>query len=47
MIRFQRALGPMAEVVGRLTHLDLPCLDPQCVSACKIDPYSGVIGVQF
>lgn len=29
MIRFQRALGPMAEVVSRLTHLDLPCLDPQ------------------
>ncbi len=29
MIRFQRALGPMAEVVSRLTHLDLPGLDPQ------------------
>lgn len=29
IIRFQRALGPMAEVVSRLAHLDLPCLDPQ------------------
>lgn len=29
MIRFQRALGPMAEVISRLAHLDLPCLDPE------------------
>lgn len=27
VIKFQRVLGPMAEVVGKLTHLDLPCLD--------------------
>lgn len=29
MIRFQRALGPMTEVVSRLTHLETPCLDAQ------------------
>ncbi len=27
VIKFQRVLGPMAEVVGKLTHLDLPCVD--------------------
>ena len=27
VILFQRVLGPMAEVAGRLTHLDLPCID--------------------
>jgi magnesium transporter len=27
VIRFQRALGPMAEVVGKFTHLELPCID--------------------
>lgn len=27
VILFQRVLGPMAEVVGKLTHLDLPCID--------------------
>ncbi|HJU03765.1 MAG TPA: CorA family divalent cation transporter [Nitrospiraceae bacterium] len=26
-IKFQRALGPMSEVVGKLPHLDLPCVD--------------------
>jgi magnesium transporter len=26
--RFQRLLGPMQEVVGRLEHHDLPCIDP-------------------
>lgn len=34
MIRFQRSLGPMTEVVNRLTHPDLPCLDP------RVSPYS-------
>ncbi len=29
LIRFRRLLGPMSEMVGRLTHLDLPCLDPE------------------
>lgn len=29
MIRFQRALGPMEEVIRRLAHVDLPCLDPE------------------
>lgn len=27
VIKFQRVLGPMGEVVGELTHLDLPCVD--------------------
>ncbi len=27
LIKFQRVLGPMEEVVGKLTHLDLPCVD--------------------
>jgi len=27
VIRFQRILGPMAEVVGKLTNLELPCID--------------------
>ncbi|NRP23223.1 Cobalt/magnesium transport protein CorA [Ensifer adhaerens] len=27
VIRFQRVLGPMGEVVGKLSHLDLPCID--------------------
>lgn len=27
LIRFRRAIGPMAEMAGRLVHLDLPCLD--------------------
>jgi magnesium transporter len=27
VIKFQRVLGPMSEVVGKLTHLDLPCVD--------------------
>lgn len=29
LIRFQRVMGPMAEVCTRLTHLDLPYLDPE------------------
>ncbi len=29
MIRFQRVLAPMSEVCGKLTHLDLPCLDSE------------------
>ena len=28
LIRFQRVLGPMSEVVSKLVHLDLPCIDP-------------------
>ncbi len=27
VIRFQRALGPMSDVAGKLSHLDLPCVD--------------------
>ncbi|MFK0206246.1 magnesium and cobalt transport protein CorA [Agrobacterium sp. NPDC090283] len=27
VIRFQRIVGPMAEVVGKLTNLELPCID--------------------
>ncbi|UIK03495.1 magnesium and cobalt transport protein CorA [Neorhizobium galegae] len=27
LIKFQRVLGPMSEVVGKLTNLDLPCVD--------------------
>jgi magnesium transporter len=27
VIKFQRVLGPMGEVVGKLTHLELPCVD--------------------
>jgi magnesium transporter len=27
VILFQRVLGPMTEVVGKLTHLELPCVD--------------------
>ena len=29
LIKFQRILGPTAELVGKLVHLDLPCLDPE------------------
>lgn len=29
MIRFQRVLGPMSEVCGKLVHLDLPCIDSE------------------
>ncbi|MFD2677065.1 magnesium and cobalt transport protein CorA [Camelimonas lactis] len=29
LIRFQRILGPMSEVCGKLAHLDLPSIDPQ------------------
>ncbi|WP_414899807.1 magnesium and cobalt transport protein CorA [Sphingomonas flavalba] len=29
LIRFQRSLGPMGEVAGRLVRLDLPCVDPE------------------
>ncbi|MFD1951920.1 magnesium and cobalt transport protein CorA [Sphingomonas arantia] len=28
LTRFQRVLGPMAEVAGKLVRLDLPCIDP-------------------
>ena len=27
VIKFQRVLGPMGEVAGKLTHLDLPCVN--------------------
>jgi magnesium transporter len=27
VIRFHRVLGPMSEVAGKLSHLDLPCVD--------------------
>lgn len=27
VIKFQRILGPMAEVAGKLSHLDMPCVD--------------------
>ncbi len=29
LIRFQRILGPMSEVCGKLTHLDMPGIDPE------------------
>ena len=29
IIRFQRVLGPMSEVCGKLVHLDLPCIDTE------------------
>jgi len=29
MIRFQRVLGPMSEVAGKIVRLDLPCIDPE------------------
>jgi len=29
IIRFQRTLGPMAEVCGKLVHLELPCIDAE------------------
>ncbi len=29
LVRFQRILGPMSELVGKLSHLELPCLDPE------------------
>jgi magnesium transporter len=29
VILFQRVLGPMLEVSGKLVHLELPCLDPE------------------
>ncbi|HEY4252268.1 MAG TPA: magnesium/cobalt transporter CorA [Roseomonas sp.] len=28
LTRFQRILGPMAEVCGKLTRLEMPCIDP-------------------
>jgi magnesium transporter len=28
LIKFQRILGPTSELVGKLVHLNLPCLDP-------------------
>lgn len=29
LIRFQRVLGPMTEVCGKLVHIDLPCVDQE------------------
>ena len=29
LTKFQRVLGPMAEVSGKLVRLDLPCIDPE------------------
>ncbi len=29
LVRFQRILGPMGELVSKLSHLELPCLDPE------------------
>ncbi len=29
LAKFQRVLGPMAEVAGKLVRLDLPCIDPE------------------
>jgi len=31
LMRFQRILGPMGEVANRLTHPDMPCIDPEAV----------------
>jgi magnesium transporter len=27
VVLFQRGLGPMSEMIGRMTHLELPCID--------------------
>jgi magnesium transporter len=29
LMRFQRVLGPMAEVAGKFVRIDLPCIDPE------------------
>lgn len=29
LLKFQRALGPMEEMVGRLEHIEMPCIDPE------------------
>ena len=29
LIRFQRVLGPMGEVAGKMVRIDLPCIDPE------------------
>jgi magnesium transporter len=29
LIKFQRILGPTSDLIGKLVHLDLPCLDPE------------------
>lgn len=29
LMRFRRTLAPMSEMANRLTHLDVPCLDPE------------------
>jgi len=31
LMRFQRVLGPMSEVANKLTHLDMPCIDPEAI----------------
>ena len=31
LTKFQRVLGPMGEVAGKLVRLDLPCIDAECL----------------
>ncbi|MGI2036184.1 magnesium/cobalt transporter CorA [Rhizobium panacihumi] len=45
VIKFQRALGPMAEVVGKLTNLELPCVDQNAKPFFK-DVYDHVRRVE-
>lgn len=35
LMRFQRVLGPMSEVANKLTHLDMPCIDPEAIPYFK------------
>lgn len=45
VIRFQRVLGPMGEVVGKLSHLELPCIDDNAKPFFK-DVYDHVRRVE-
>ncbi|WP_337266900.1 magnesium and cobalt transport protein CorA [Oryzifoliimicrobium ureilyticus] len=45
VIRFQRILGPMTEVCGKLVHLDLPCVDAEAKKYFK-DVYDHVVRVE-
>lgn len=41
--RFQRVLGPLAEVVGKLGHLDLPCVGENANSPVGSLPPMGTL----
>jgi magnesium transporter len=45
MIRFQRVLGPMLELCGKLVHLNLPCMDAEAKKYFK-DVYDHVLRVE-